>query len=163
METKISRSSTFRDSNGWDIITATMMNEQFKNNPAFLPVMITSLVLNAIGWIGLILLFFFTLPTLFPRWLFFFLLTLACSGISLPFIYLLHRRFSDAVPLEVGVMLREALWVGIFLDLMAWLQLGRMLTPVRGFLIAVGLTAIEYFLRLRERSKFKPKEPESNG
>lgn len=136
-----------------------MISERTKNNPAFLPVMITSFILNAIGWIGLIMLVLFTLPTLFPRWLFFFLLTLASSGISLPFIYLLHRRFSNAVPLEVGAMMREALWVGIFVDLMAWLQLGRMLTPVRGFLIAAGLTAIEYFLRLRERSKFKPQEP----
>lgn len=140
-----------------------MISEQPKNNPAFLPVMITSFILNAIGWIGLILLVLFTLPTLFPRWLFFFLLTLASSGISLPFIYLIHRRFSNAVPLEVGAMMREALWVGIFVDLMAWLQLGRMLTPVRGFLIAAGLTAIEYFLRLRERSKFKPQEPKANG
>lgn len=125
--------------------------------------MVTSLVLNAIGWVGLIILVVFTLPTLFPRWLFFFLLTLAFCGISLPFIYLLHRRFSNAVPLEVGVMIRQALWVGLFIDLMAWLQLGRMLTPVRGFLIAVGITAIEYFLRLRERNKFKPKEPDENG
>lgn len=140
-----------------------MISEQPKNNPTFLPVMITSFVLNAIGWIGLILLVLFTLPTLIPRWLFFFLLTLAFSGISLPFIYLLHRRFSSAVPLEVGAMIREALWVGIFVDLMAWLQLGRMLTPMRGFLIAAGLTAIEYFLRLRERSKFIPREPKANG
>jgi hypothetical protein len=140
-----------------------MMKNNPGNSTTFLPVMITSVVLNAIGWIGLILLVLFTLPTLFPRWLFFFLLTIAFSGVALPFIYLLHRRFSNAVPLEVVVMMREALWVGIFIDLLAWLQLGRMLTPVRGFLIAAGMTAIEYFLRLRERSKFKPRDPETNG
>jgi len=138
------------------------MDKKPSQNPALLPVMVTSLVLNAIGWIGLILLVTLTLPTLFPRWLFFFLLMLATAGVSLPVIYLLHRRFSNAVPLEISVMIREAIFAGIFFDLIAWLQLGRMLSPVRGFLIAAGLTAIEYFLRLREHSKFTPEEPKSH-
>jgi len=120
------------------------------------------LILILAGGGGLALVTLFTLPTLGPRWLFFFLLMLATAGVSLPVIYLLHRRFSNAVPLEISVMIREAIFAGIFFDLIAWLQLGRMLSPVRGFLIAAGLTAIEYFLRLREHSKFTPEEPKSH-
>jgi len=42
---------------------------------------------------------------------------------------------------------------------LAWMQLGRVLTPFRAFLVAVGIVAIEFFIRLRERSKFKLEEP----
>jgi hypothetical protein len=130
--------------------------------PTFTPILISSIILNILGWVGLFLLITFTLPTLFPRWLFFFLLTLAISGLALPFVYLLHRRFSEPDSVDAGVLVREALFGGIFVDLLAWLQLGRMLTTVRGFLIFAGFAVIEILLRWRERSKWRPKEPPSD-
>lgn len=133
---------------------------QGKSQATFVKVLVVSIILNLIGWIGLILLISFTLPSLFPRWLFFFLLTCAFCGISLPFIFLLHRRFPSETPADMNVWVREAIWVGLFVDLITWLQLGRMLTPARGLLIAIGFVAIEYFLRLREANKFKPKDTE---
>ncbi len=127
-----------------------------------MPILISSIILNCIGWVGLFLLVTLTLPTLFPRWLFFFLLTLAIAGIALPFGYLLHRRFSDPDSVDAGVLVREALFAGIFVDLLAWLQLGRMLTTVRGFLIFAGFAVIEILLRWREKNRWRPKEPSTD-
>jgi hypothetical protein len=124
-----------------------------------LSILITSIVLNLVGWVGLILLLNFSLPTLGPRWIFFLLLTIAISGLALPILFFLHLRFPTDPPAEMNVYIREALFVSIFVDMLAWLQLGRVLSPLRAFLVAVGMVAIEFFIRLRERSKFKPKEP----
>jgi hypothetical protein len=124
-----------------------------------LAILITSIVLNLVGWVGLILLLNFSLPTLGPRWIFFLLLTIAISGLALPILFFLHLRFPTDPPAEMNVYIREALFVGIFVDMLAWLQLGRVLSPLRAFLVAIGMVAIEFFIRLRERSKFKPKEP----
>ena len=123
-----------------------------------LSILVTSIILNLIGWVGLILLLNLSLPTLGPRWLFFLQLTIAISGLALPILFFLHLRFPTDPPAEMNVYIREALFISIFVDMLAWLQLGRMLSPLRAFLVAVGIVAIEFFLRLRERSQFKPKE-----
>ena len=39
---------------------------------------------------------------------------------------------------------------------LAWLQIGRMLTLPLAVLLALGFLIIEYLLRLRERSQWKP-------
>lgn len=127
---------------------------QKPQSPETIQVLITSVILNVLGWIGLILLVNWTLPTLGPRWLFFFLVTLACSGLALPVIFFLHLRFPTTPKAGFGIFVREALFFSMFIDMMIWLQLGRVLTSLRAFFIAAGIIAIEYFLRLRERSKF---------
>jgi hypothetical protein len=83
-----------------------------------------SIVLCLVGWGGLMMLIAFTLPTLGPRWLFFFLLDLALSGTALPVTYFFNRRFLSDPPVGNGVILREAMWVGVYGSLLAWLQLG---------------------------------------
>jgi hypothetical protein len=52
--------------------------------------------------------------------------------------------------------LRQAIWVAIYLPTLAWLQIGRVLTPAMALLLAIGLILIEWLLRLRERSQWKP-------
>jgi hypothetical protein len=39
---------------------------------------------------------------------------------------------------------------------LAWLQIGRVLTPSLAFLLAVGFVLIEWLLRLREKSQWNP-------
>jgi hypothetical protein len=56
----------------------------------FLP---ASIFLFIIGWGGLIALVVSTLPTVGPRWLFFFLCVLAVTGTMLPITAFLNRRF----------------------------------------------------------------------
>jgi len=114
------------------------------------------LLLIAVGWTGLYLLFATTLPMLGPRWLFFFLLTLAATGTALPFLWLLHRRFDVRQSASPTVLLRQALWGALFVALCVWLQINRSLTLSLGVLLGVGFILLEWFLRLLERSLWRP-------
>jgi hypothetical protein len=109
-----------------------------------------------IGWAGLIYLFFFTLPTLWPRWLFFFLSVLAVAGMSLPITAFLNRRFPTQPVANANTILREAALVGIYFATLAWLQLGRVLTLPLVLLLAFGLGLVEFLIRLREKSRWEP-------
>ena len=131
--------------------------EYYKNCPLFGSFLWISLVLCVIGWGGLIVIdVSLTLPTLAPRWLFFFLLTLAFSGIALPVTYFLNRRFPTDPPVDSSVVLREAMWFGVYGSLLAWLQMGRVLTSGLALVLAVGLVLVEFLLRLSERSQWCP-------
>lgn len=105
------------------------------------------------GWIGLWLLVTSTLPTAFPRWLFFVFLYLAATGTVLPFVRFLNMRFSggDTVP-SSSVILRQSIWVGLFAVACAWLQIPRVLNPILALFLALSLMVIEFFLHLREQS-----------
>ena len=131
-----------------------------KDNPftSLIPFLILSLVLAMIGISGLAYVIFLTLPTLGPRWLFFFFLVIGISGLSLPIISFLHVRFQSNPPVTAGVIIRQSIWTGIFSGLIAWLQLGRVLNSPRAVFLATGFIIIEVLLRMRERSRFKPKE-----
>jgi len=113
----------------------------------------TALLLIAIGWIGLYLLVATTLPTVGPRWLFFFLLTIAVTGTALPFVWLLHKRFG---PASSTVLLRQAMWVALYVSLGVWLQINRALTLSLALLLGVGFVLVEWFLRLLERNVWRP-------
>ncbi len=125
--------------------------------PPFVPYFTASLILGALGIIGLYLLIDFTVPTLGPRWLFFFLATCTVSGLALPVVYFFHWRFPSKV-VRPGVIVREAIFAAVFFDLLAWFQLGRVLSLPLGVALAAGLAVIEFALRLAERSRFAPKE-----
>jgi len=122
--------------------------------PAFLILIVT-------GGAGLALVTLFTLPTLGPRWLFFFFLVLLGAGAALPAAYFLNIRFPTTPPAERPVIMREALWAGVFVSLMAWLRMGRVLTFPLGVIIAAVLVLVEVLLRLWERSRWKPENPEA--
>ena len=81
------------------------------------------LILILLGGGGLALVTLFTLPTLGPRWLFFFFLVLLASGIALPIAYLLNFRFASKHPVDQPVIIREALLAGIFVALLAWMRM----------------------------------------
>jgi hypothetical protein len=122
---------------------------------SFLPVMI---VLVVIGWGGLAVLMFTSLPTLGPRWLFFFLCVCALTGIFLPIAYFLNIRFPSRPPAGGDVVLRQALWVGVYGATLAWLQLGRLVSPGSALILAGLFALFEVLLRLWERSRWKPEE-----
>ncbi len=131
-------------------------NQIRKELPSFHPVWVFGLLIGGIGWIGLILIFFLTVPTLGPRWLMFFLLTLAISGPALPVVHYLHRRFPSRPAATGAVLVREALWFGIYADVLLWLQFGRALNFALGAFIAVGVIAVELIIRWRERTTWTP-------
>lgn len=115
-----------------------------------------SIVLTIIGWGGLFIIIQSTLPTLGPRWLFFFLSVIALTGPSIPLVYFLNKRFPSDPPVEGMVILRQSLWVGIFGSTVAWLQLGRVLTPGLVLILAGVFVLIEFLLRMFERSRWNP-------
>jgi drug/metabolite transporter (DMT)-like permease len=129
------------------------MDEKLK----FKPFGISALILVFIGWGGLYYLITQTLPYVWPRWGFFILSLMALTGTLLPIVYFFHKRFPDEeTPAEANVIVRQAMWFGVYGATLAWLQLGRLVTVYVILGMAGGLAAIEYFLRLRERSHWKP-------
>ena len=115
-----------------------------------------AVLLALVGWAGLAYLFTTTLPTLGPRWLFFFFSVLAVAGMCLPIAAFLNWRFPTQPPATLNAILREAALVGIYFATLAWLQLGRVLTTPLVVLLLIGLAMIEFLIRLREKSRWEP-------
>ncbi len=128
------------------------MDEQLK----FKPFALSSLLLMIVGWGGLYLLLTQTFPYVWPRWGFFVLVLIALTGTVLPIVYFFHRRFPGEKPVEANVIVRQAMWFGVYGATLAWLQLGRLVTIYVILGLAGGLAAIEYFIRLRENAHWKP-------
>src|SRR3990172_1622541 len=107
---------------------------------SFLP---TMLLLVAVGWGGLIALLTLAEPMLWPRWLFFFLVVVAFTGAALPITAFLNHRFPGEPPVTVRVILRQALWAGVYAGTLAWLLAGRVLNLALALILAVAFLAIE--------------------
>lgn len=112
-------------------------------------------IMAFVGWLGLLLLFSTTLPTVGPRWLFFFLLALAATGTALPFVWLLHRRFTPSVKAPSSTLLRQALLLTLFIELCTWLQINRSLTLPLAILLALGMMALGFLLRIIDHSAWR--------
>ncbi len=127
------------------------MNDD-RTTPEHTGLMLASALMAVAGWIGLWLLITTTLPTAFPRWLFFVFLYLAVTGTVLPFVRFLNMRFTnpESGPPSVGVILRQSIWVGLFVVACAWLQIPRVLTPLIAFALGISLVVIEFLLHMRE-------------
>lgn len=130
-----------------------MNTEQTPPVKFFLP---TAIILTVIGCGGLSILFLLSVPTVGPRWLFFFLIVLTLTGIALPFTAFLNQRFTSNPPATSTVILRQSILVGIYGAALAWLQIGRVLTGALAILMLIGLALVEFLLRLSERSQWKP-------
>jgi hypothetical protein len=122
--------------------------------PTFRPYILPNLILLLLGWGGLYTLTLFTLPTIWPRWGFFALWVIALTATAFPIVYFITTRFS-AEKLEPQVMVRRALWVGVYGATLAWLQLARLASVYVILALAFGLIALESLLRLRERAHWR--------
>jgi hypothetical protein len=122
--------------------------------PSFRPYVFSTIFLLIIGWGGLYGLTLFSLPTIWPRWGFFALWIIALTATVFPVIYFITTRFSSG-KFEPQVIVRQALWVGIFGAILAWLQLARLVNIYVILSLAFGLVAIESLLRLRERARWR--------
>ncbi|MDW8326946.1 MAG: hypothetical protein RMK99_10300 [Anaerolineales bacterium] len=118
---------------------------------------LTAWALALVGWGGLVMLVFYVDPRLgpLPLWGFFVLWLMALTGTAVPFVNYLSRRFSRQ-RLPADVILRTALWVGFFGATCAWLQRNGLLNGATVALIAIALIGVEWFLRLRDRSRRSP-------
>ncbi len=118
--------------------------------------LIPAFLMAILGWGGLYLVVNYTLPFVWLRWSFFLLWILALTGTALPFTYLINRRFPNDPPAEPNVVIRQALWVGVYGATLAWLQLGRLVSLYVWMGLAGGLIVVEYLIRLREKARWKP-------
>jgi hypothetical protein len=118
--------------------------------------LLSTLALILFGWGGIAALLYFSLPFVWARWGFFVLGIMALTGTALPVVYFFHRRFPTEPLAESNVIVRQALWVGVYAATLAWLQLGRLVTLYVILGLAGGLIAIEYFIRLREKANRNP-------
>jgi hypothetical protein len=113
--------------------------------------------LALLGWGGLAGLFVYINPNIgpLPWWSFYVLLLMAITGTAVPFAHLLNRRFvREAVP--AAVILRQAMWAGVFVTTTAWMQRSGLLNPATIVLLLIALVGVEWFLRLRERARWAP-------
>jgi hypothetical protein len=127
-----------------------------RSSPSIISFLPLTILLLVVGWGGLAGLVINTLPIVGPRWLFFFFAVLALTGTALPITAFLNRRFPGSPPPSSAIVVRQALWVGVYGATIAWLQIGRVLTPTLAILLAAGLVLIEFLLRLSEKSQWKP-------
>lgn len=114
--------------------------------------MIAAIMMIVVGWGGLYTLVTTQIPSVGQRWLFFILLHVAIAGTVMPFLRYLNVRttpLSRAVP-PSGVIVRQAVWFGMYTVACAWLQLLRALSVPIMFFLALAFVVIEIFLRSRE-------------
>jgi len=117
--------------------------------PSFRPFLVPTLLLLVGGWGGLALILRFSVPTLWPRWAFFALIVVAFTGTALPISFLLNQRLMSN---DAGVVTRQAIWVGVYFAILAWLQIGHILNFSVAIWFVLGFMAIEYLIQLRERA-----------
>lgn len=127
-----------------------------EETPKFKSFGLPALTLAIIGWGGLYLVITQTLPFVWSRWGFFVLLLMALTGTALPIVFYLHQRFPEDPPADANVIIRQAMWVGVYGATLAWLQLGRLVTLYVILGLAGGLIAAEYFIRIREKANRRP-------
>ena len=123
-----------------------------KMPPDHVGVLIAGAFFMVLGWLGLLQLVLTTLPRVGQRWLFFLLLQIAVTGTVIPFVRYLNERFT---PLTAelppgGVIVRQSIWLGLFVSLCMWLQIPRVLNVPIGVLLALLFIVIEGYLRSRE-------------
>jgi hypothetical protein len=126
------------------------MNQDFPRLPVFL----TAFFLTITGWGGLAVILINTVPTLGPRWLFYFFLFLGLSGLAMPATDFFNRRFPSKPRAGASVVVRQAIWFAVYGCVLTWLQFGRILNSGLVIFLAIGIIAIEMLIRVNERSRF---------
>ncbi len=116
-------------------------------------VLIGAGIMAGVGWVLLYRLVVGSLPLALQRWLFFILLYVAVTGTVLPFVWYLNVRFSRFYAATGGIILRQGMWFGLFAVTATWLQMTRALSTPTAFFLGLAMAAIEFFLRMRERSQ----------
>jgi hypothetical protein len=120
--------------------------------PDHVGVLVAGVMMMIGGWAGIYQVVTTSLPRVGQRWLFFLLLQMAVTGTVLPFVRYLNVRFTpiDADLPPGGVLVRQSIWIGLFVVLCAWLQMPRVLNLPIAFFLGLVFVVIETFLRSRE-------------
>ena len=125
-------------------IIQSLMDEKLSFRPFIFPM----LFLAIIGWGGLVALMLFSLPTIWPRWAFFALTVMAFTGTALPVSFVVNQRLLSN---PASAVTRQAIWVGVYAAILAWLQIGRILNFSVALWFVLGFLGLEYLIQLRQR------------
>lgn len=79
-------------------------------------------------------------------------LLVAVTGLVLPIAYVLNRRFGRSPSQSFLVVLRQAMWVGLWAAFCVWLQMQRSLGLGVAGLSAIVLVIVELLLQVRTRA-----------
>ena len=126
-------------------------------NSSFRPYLSSAISLFVLGWGAAALTVSSLTPTDWARWLLFFGGTLGLTGLAMPVTWFLNLRFPSDPPAGATVIVRQAIWVGVYGAVLVWLQQVRLVTIWTGLGLALGLIAIEYLVRMREKARWRPK------
>ena len=129
---------------------------ELRPNSSFRPYIASTICLFIIGWGGAAYAVFMLTPIVWARWLLFFGGSLGLISLALPVTWFLNLRFPSEPPVGPAVIMRQAIWVGVYGALLTWLQQERLVTLWTGLGLAAGLVAIEYLIRMRENARWQP-------
>ncbi len=118
-------------------------------------VLLASLAMLGVGGIGLATLITIALPRIGAElWLYFLFIHLVVTGFSLPIVRFINMRFIPltAEPPSGGVLVRQSIWIGLFVVIGVWLQILRVLSVATLVLLALVFVVLEVFLQMRERN-----------
>jgi hypothetical protein len=123
---------------------------------SYRPFIVATIALLIIGWGGAAFAVFALTPTVWARWLLFFGGTFGLTGLALPATWFLNLRFPSDPPVGPSIIVRQAIWFGVYGAVLTWLQQERLVTLWSGLGLAAGLVAIEYLIRMREKARWQP-------
>ena len=126
-------------------------------NSSFRPYLASTISLFILGWGAAVIAIIMLTPTVWARWLLFLGGTLGLTSLGLPIMWFLNLRFKSNPPAGAGVIVRQAIWVGVYGAVLIWLQQVRLVTIWSSLGLAAGLIAIEYLVRMREKARWQPK------
>jgi hypothetical protein len=129
---------------------------EIRSNSSFRPYIASTISLFLIGWGCAVFAVMTLTPTVWARWLLFFGCTLGLTSLALPVTWFLNLRFPSDPPAGAAVIMRQAIWFGVYGALLTWLQQERLVTLWSGLGLAAGLGAIEYLVRMRENARWQP-------
>jgi len=75
----------------------------------------------------------------------------SATGIALPVLFFLNKRFGASPPLFLDV-LRQSMWVGFWVSFCVYLQMNRMLGIAVALLVAAVLILFEFIVQVRMRA-----------
>lgn len=131
------------------------MQRQESNNlpPDHVGILIAAAILFVIGWGGLYVLVNTEIPRIAGQlWVFFVLFHLGITAITIPIVRYINVRLTpiNQPIIPGGIVVRQSVWVGLYMVICAWLQMPRVLTLPVALLLALVFIVIEVFLRNRE-------------
>jgi hypothetical protein len=129
---------------------------ELRPNSSFRPFIASTFSLFVIGWGCTAFAIFMLTPTVWARWLLFFGGSLGLTSLALPCTWFLNLRFPSDPPVGATVIVRQAIWVGVYGALLTWLQQERLVSLWAGLGLAAGLFAVEYLIRMRESARWQP-------